>query len=69
MSHPCPIGAPWRGGKEKPGGSDQERRAHIFNMDISSKSRSTGQWVLMGFFTFLKLAHFLPLQPSAQNLN
>jgi hypothetical protein len=43
------------GGSEKPGGSCQERRAHIFNMDICSGTRSTRQWALMGFCNF---SHF-----------
>ncbi|MDR3450100.1 MAG: hypothetical protein P4M15_10215, partial [Alphaproteobacteria bacterium] len=34
--------------KQNPASPSRERRAHICNMTICSKSRSTRQWVLMG---------------------
>ncbi|MCI4680876.1 hypothetical protein K9U39_11045 [Rhodoblastus acidophilus] len=43
----------------------RERRAHIVNMDISSKSRSTGQWALMGFLQYSGIFPILvPNQPD-----
>jgi hypothetical protein len=46
--HVCPP----QGGNKNPAAPFRERRAHIFNVDICSKSQSTRQWALMGFFQF-----------------
>jgi hypothetical protein len=40
---------------KNPAAPFRERRAHIFNVDICSKSRSTRQWALMGFFRFFTI--------------
>jgi hypothetical protein len=50
--------------KENPAAPLQERRAQIVNMDISSKSRSTRQWALMGFFTFFGISPILMDEPN-----